>query len=178
MTKREARASALAKLRPHPGALLWDVGAGCGSVAIEWMRAAEHARGDRHRAGRRPPRHDRGENAVGARRAAISNILDGRAPERLARPARARTRCSSAAACPTRTIDASLAALQPGGRLVAHAVTLESEALLLAAYADMAASSCVSRCARRSAATEPVGDAVTGWRPAMPVTQWSWTKRA
>ena len=43
LTKREFRALALAKLMPHPGALLWDIGAGCGSVGIEWMRAADHA---------------------------------------------------------------------------------------------------------------------------------------
>ena len=40
LTKREFRALALAKLMPHPGALLWDIGAGCGSIGIEWMRAA------------------------------------------------------------------------------------------------------------------------------------------
>ncbi|MHA1190405.1 MAG: precorrin-6y C5,15-methyltransferase (decarboxylating) subunit CbiE, partial [Alphaproteobacteria bacterium] len=44
MTKREIRALALARLMPHPGALLWDIGAGCGSVAIEWLRAADNAR--------------------------------------------------------------------------------------------------------------------------------------
>jgi precorrin-6Y C5,15-methyltransferase (decarboxylating) len=34
----------LARLGPVPGGLLWDVGAGCGSVGIEWMRAARGAR--------------------------------------------------------------------------------------------------------------------------------------
>ena len=44
LTKREVRAATLAALAPSPGALLWDVGAGCGSVAIEWMRAAREPR--------------------------------------------------------------------------------------------------------------------------------------
>src|ERR1700761_5296782 len=44
MTKREVRAATLARLAPYPGALLWDIGAGSGSVAIEWMRAAHAAR--------------------------------------------------------------------------------------------------------------------------------------
>ncbi len=44
LTKREVRAITLANLAPFPGALLWDVGAGCGSVAIEWMRVAKYAR--------------------------------------------------------------------------------------------------------------------------------------
>ena len=53
LTKREIRAATLAKLAPMPGALLWDVGAGCGSVAIEWLRAARDAGADRLRARRR-----------------------------------------------------------------------------------------------------------------------------
>jgi len=44
MTKREVRAATLAKLMPMRGALLWDIGCGSGSVAIEWMRAARYAR--------------------------------------------------------------------------------------------------------------------------------------
>ncbi|MGL4490822.1 MAG: precorrin-6y C5,15-methyltransferase (decarboxylating) subunit CbiE, partial [Rhizobiaceae bacterium] len=44
LTKREVRAASLAALAPYPNAVLWDVGAGCGSIAIEWMRAARGAR--------------------------------------------------------------------------------------------------------------------------------------
>ena len=44
MTKREVRAVTLAKLMPMRGALLWDIGTGCGSVAVEWMRGARYAR--------------------------------------------------------------------------------------------------------------------------------------
>ena len=53
LTKREFRALALAKLMPHPGALLWDIGAGCGSIGIEWMRAAR-PRARRSRSSRSP----------------------------------------------------------------------------------------------------------------------------
>ncbi|WP_370616560.1 precorrin-6y C5,15-methyltransferase (decarboxylating) subunit CbiE [Mumia sp. Pv 4-285] len=44
LTKRDLRASALARLVPLPGALLWDVGAGAGSVGIEWLRVHPSAR--------------------------------------------------------------------------------------------------------------------------------------
>jgi precorrin-6B C5,15-methyltransferase / cobalt-precorrin-6B C5,C15-methyltransferase len=39
LTKREVRAATLAALAPAPDQLLWDIGAGCGSVSIEWMRS-------------------------------------------------------------------------------------------------------------------------------------------
>ena len=68
-------------------------------------------------------------------------------------------------------IEACLAALRPGGRLVANAVTLESEAVLLAAYQSLGGSLKKISVHRASA----VGG-LTGWRPLMPVTQWSLTK--
>jgi precorrin-6Y C5,15-methyltransferase (decarboxylating) len=69
------------------------------------------------------------------------------------------------------TIAASMHALSPGGRLVAHAVTLESEAVLLSAYARHGGELVRLSVAR----AEPVGR-FSGWRPAMPVTQWAWRK--
>src|SRR6185436_1937021 len=82
LTKREFRALALAKLMPYPGALLWDIGAGCGSIGIEWMRAADHAQ-----AIALEPRADR--RAMAARNAAALgvpslDIRDARAPGGLA----------------------------------------------------------------------------------------------
>jgi precorrin-6Y C5,15-methyltransferase (decarboxylating) len=90
LTKREFRALALAKLMPHPGALLWDIGAGCGSIGIEWMRAAQHAA-----AIALEPRADR--RAMAARNAASLgvpslHIRDLRAPDGLADLLRARRR--------------------------------------------------------------------------------------
>ena len=55
LTKREVRAITLAALGPVPGQLLWDIGAGCGSIGIEWMRTHAECRAIRHRARCRPP---------------------------------------------------------------------------------------------------------------------------
>ncbi|MYZ48010.1 precorrin-6y C5,15-methyltransferase (decarboxylating) subunit CbiE [Propylenella binzhouense] len=168
ITKREARALALAKLAPHPGARLWDVGAGCGSIAIEWMRAA-----DRAEAIALEPRADR--RALAALNAAHLGvpglrIVDGAAPEALAgldEP----DAVFLGGGIARETIAAVCRALPSGGRLVAHAVTLESEAELLAARAGHGGDLVRLSVAR----AEAVGP-FTGWRPAMPVTQWAWQK--
>ena len=81
MTKQEVRAATLAKLMPMRGALLWDVGCGCGSVAVEWMRAARFAR-----AVGIDPRADR--RLFAAQNAAALGVpkldlVDGTAPEAL-----------------------------------------------------------------------------------------------
>lgn len=68
-------------------------------------------------------------------------------------------------------LDGAVEALKPGGRLVANAVTLEMEAMLLAAQARLGGSLIRIDIARAS----PVGQ-MQGWRPAMPVTQWTWVK--
>ena len=168
LTKREARALALAKLMPHPGAHLVDVGAGCGSVGIEWMRAAPHAR-----ATAIEPRPDR--RALAARNAAQFGVPDldiraGSAPDALAGLSDADA-VFIGGGLSAATIAASVDLLKPGGRLVAHAVTLESEATLLAAYAEQGGELVRLAVAR----AEPIGP-FSGWRPAMPVTQWAWRK--
>jgi precorrin-6Y C5,15-methyltransferase (decarboxylating) len=168
LTKREFRALALAKLMPHRGALLWDIGAGCGSIAIEWMRAAEGAQ-----AIAIEPRADR--RAMAAKNAATLgvpelDIRDTRAPEGLADlpdPDAIFIGGGSSAA----TIRIALERLKPGGRLVAHSVTLESEAVLLDAYRTHGGE--LVRLTATHAA--PLGN-FSGWRPAMPVTQWAWRK--
>ena len=168
MTKREMRALAIAKLMPHPGALLWDIGAGCGSVCVEWLRAAPHSR-----AIALEPIAER--RAFAARNAAALGvphleILDARAPDALAGlPAPDAVFIGGGLAAGT--IETAIAAVKPGGRLVAHAVTLESEAVLLATHARHGGG-----LARLSVdRAEPVGP-WHGWRPAMPVTQWAWVK--
>jgi precorrin-6Y C5,15-methyltransferase (decarboxylating) len=168
LTKRELRALALAKLMPHRGALLWDIGAGCGSIAIEWLRAA-----DGSQAIALEPRADR--RAMAARNAAALgvpdlDIRDTRAPEALADlpdPDAVFIGGGNSEA----TIRIALERLKPGGRLVAHSVTLESEATLLAAYAAHGGE--LVRLTATHAA--PLGN-FSGWRPAMPVTQWAWRK--
>jgi len=168
LTKRELRALALAKLMPHRGALLWDIGAGCGSIGIEWMRAAEGAR-----AIALEPRADR--RALAAKNAATLgvpelDIRNGRAPEALADlpdPDAIFIGGGNSAA----TIRIALERLKRGGQLVAHSVTLESEAGLLAAYSTYGGE--LVRLTATHAA--PLGG-FTAWRPSMPVTQWSWRK--
>jgi precorrin-6Y C5,15-methyltransferase (decarboxylating) len=167
LTKREFRALALAKLMPHAGALLVDIGAGCGSVGIEWMRAEPNAR-----AIALEPRADR--RALAARNAAELgvaglDIRDGHAPEALAGlpPADA---AFLGGGLSQESVSASISALKPGGRLVAHAVTLEGEALLIAAHAERG-----GELVRLSVARAESGEH-SFWRPAMPVTQWAWRK--
>ncbi len=168
LTKREIRAAALARLMPHAGALLIDVGAGCGSVAIEWMRAESQA----HAVALEP---DPERRALAARNASDLGVpqvdlRDSRAPEGLAGlPAADAVFVGGGLSEPT--VAAAVEALKPGGRLVAHAVTLESEALLLAAYAAHGGELVRLSVAR----AEPIGG-FSAWRPAMPVTQWAWRK--
>jgi precorrin-6Y C5,15-methyltransferase (decarboxylating) len=168
LTKRDLRAAALARLMPHPGARLIDVGAGCGSVAIEWMRAADHATAI-------ALEPDAARRAIIARNATALGvpdlaIVDGSAPEALpALPAADAVFVGGGLSAAT--LAASMAKLNPGGRLVAHAVTLESEALLLAAHTEQGGE--LVRHAVTQA--EPLGG-FTAWRPAMPVTQYHWRK--
>ncbi|MEM8591730.1 MAG: precorrin-6y C5,15-methyltransferase (decarboxylating) subunit CbiE [Pseudomonadota bacterium] len=169
MTKQEVRAATLAKLMPMRGALLWDIGTGCGSIAIEWMRAARYARaiGIEPRADRRAMA---AENALalGAPRLAL---VDGTAPDALGElPAPDAVFIGGGLS--SDVFDAAFEALRPLGRLVANAVTLESEAQLIdlhRAHGGQLVKLNVNR-------AEPVGG-LTGWRPLMPVTQWSLVKR-
>ena len=170
MTKREARALAVAKLRPARGALLWDIGAGAGSVAIEWLRAAEFSEA----IALEPDPTRRAFAAANASALGVAHldIRDARAPEGLADlPQPDAIFVGGGVSIPA--ISTSLSALRPGGTLVAHAVTLESEAVLLDAYARHGGELVRISVAR----AEKIGD-FTGWRPAMPVTQWSLTKGA
>lgn len=165
MTKREVRAATLAKLVPLPGQLLWDVGLGNGSVAIEWMRAAKGARA----VGIEPRTDRRARAAANALALGVPGlqIVAGEVPDALA-GLPAPDAVFLGGGLSEAAFDAAWAALPPGGRLVANAVTLEAQGLLLALYArhggDLAKIA-VSR-------AEPVGR-LTGWRPTMEVMQWS-----
>lgn len=170
MTKREIRALTLAKLAPHRDALLWDVGAGCGSVAIEWMRAAPETR-----AVALEPNAERramaADNAI-ALGAPELKLIDGRAPDALADlPGPDAVFVGGGASDPA-VIPACWDALKPGGRIVANAVTLEGQAELLRAHRERGGE--LIRIAVERAS--PVGG-MTGWRPAMPVMQWSAVRR-
>ncbi|MGR3757192.1 MAG: precorrin-6y C5,15-methyltransferase (decarboxylating) subunit CbiE [Tranquillimonas sp.] len=169
MTKQEVRAATLARLMPMRGALLWDIGSGCGSVSIEWMRGARYARaiGIEPRADRRAMAAANAL-ALGAPRL---ELVEGAAPDALdGLPAPDAIFIGGGLGAAT--FDAAWTALKPLGRLVANAVTLESEALLLDLH-KRHGGQLVKLSVHRA---EPLGG-VTGWRPLMPVTQWSLIKR-
>lgn len=169
MTKQEVRAATLAKLMPMRGALLWDIGCGSGSVAIEWMRAARYARaiGIEPRADRRAMA---GANAM-ALGAPKLEVVEGTAPEALA-GLEAPDAVFIGGGLTEEAFGACWQALRPLGRLVANAVTLESEVVLNALHAKHGGDLVRLQVHR----AEPVGR-LTGWRSAMPVTQWSLVKR-
>ena len=169
MTKQEVRAATLAKLMPMRGALLWDIGTGCGSVAIEWMRAARYARaiGIEPRADRRAMA---AENAL-ALGAPKLDLIEGSVPHAL-EGLDAPDAVFIGGGLSEQTFDAAFAALRPLGRLVANAVTLESEAILINLHKAHGGDLVKIQTHR----AEPVGR-LTGWRPSMPVTQWSLIKR-
>jgi precorrin-6Y C5,15-methyltransferase (decarboxylating) len=168
ITKREIRAVTLSSLAPRRGELLWDIGAGAGSVAIEWLLADPAMR-----AIAVEPRADR---AARIRRNAAAfgvpglEIVEGAAPAALAGLATPDAVFVGGGG-ETSVLDAAARALRPGGRLVVNAVTLETESVLLARHAALGGE--LVRIAMSRA--EPVG-AKSGWRAAMPVTQWLWAK--
>jgi precorrin-6B C5,15-methyltransferase / cobalt-precorrin-6B C5,C15-methyltransferase len=167
ITKREIRAVTLSALAPRRGELLWDIGAGCGSIAIEWMLAdpslgaiAIERRFDR------AARIRRNAAALGV---PGLDVVEGEAAEVLRNLAKPDAIFIGGGAGDA--LDVAGAMLRPGGRLVVNAVTLQTEALLLARYATLGGE--LTRLAITRA--DAVGGK-TGWRASMPVTQWSWVK--
>ncbi|HWF72259.1 MAG TPA: precorrin-6y C5,15-methyltransferase (decarboxylating) subunit CbiE, partial [Solirubrobacteraceae bacterium] len=123
LTKRHVRAATLAALGPAPGALLWDVGAGSGSVAIEWLRAEVSARAIAvERRTDRAERIHRNAVALGVR--ALEVVL-GDAPEALRRLAPPDAVFIGGGVTAPGLVERCWEALRPGGRIVANAVTLE-----------------------------------------------------
>ncbi|GAA2063511.1 bifunctional cobalt-precorrin-7 (C(5))-methyltransferase/cobalt-precorrin-6B (C(15))-methyltransferase [Streptomyces albiaxialis] len=169
LTKRHVRAATLAALAPAPGELLWDVGGGSGSIAVEWMRTHPSCRAvSVERDPERAARIDRNAERLGV---PGLRTVAGEAPHALAGlPAPDAVFVGGGLTAPG-LLDACWAALAPGGRLVANTVTLESEALL----ADRRARHGGELTRLAVAHAVPVGG-FTGWRQAMPVTQWSVTK--
>ena len=169
LTKREVRAVTISSLAPAPGELLWDIGGGAGSIAIEWMRAHRSCRAiavesDDERAARI------GRNAEELGVPGLQ-IVNGRAPTALAGLPSPDAIFIGGGLTTEGMLDTAWAALKPGGRLVANTVTLESEALLAQWYIHIGGELIRIATSRAKA----VGG-FTGWQPAMPVTQWSVTK--
>jgi precorrin-6Y C5,15-methyltransferase (decarboxylating) len=171
LTKRATRAIALAALAPAPGQLLWDVGAGAGSIGIEWLRAEPTARAIAIEAdAERAQRIERNARSLGVLHLQVHH---GRAPQALddldEQPPDA-IFVGGGTAEPG-LIDRCYEALNPGGRLVAHAVTIEGEQALQQAQARHG-----GRLLRIELShAEPLGS-FTGWQPVRPVVQWAVTK--
>ncbi|MFI7673648.1 precorrin-6y C5,15-methyltransferase (decarboxylating) subunit CbiE [Actinophytocola sp. NPDC049390] len=169
LTKREVRAITLAALAPLPGQLLWDVGAGAGSIAIEWLRT--------HPSCAAVAVESRPERAAGIHRNAGLlgvpglRVVEGRAPAALADLPRPDAVFVGGGLTGDGVVEACWAALRTGGRLVANAVTLESEAVLTRWHAALGGT--LTRIEVSRAA--PVGG-FTAWKPMMPVTQWVVTR--
>jgi precorrin-6B C5,15-methyltransferase / cobalt-precorrin-6B C5,C15-methyltransferase len=169
ITKREIRAMTLSSLGPRRGELLWDVGSGSGSVAIEWMLADPA-----NSAVAIELRHDRAERIA---RNALSfgvpglSVVTGEAPRVFAELAPPDAVFIGGGASALGMVERALGALASGGRLVVNAVTLETQA------------ACVDWRARWGgeltqiaiAHAEPVGR-YSGWRAAMPIVQWRFVK--
>ncbi|WP_353641079.1 precorrin-6y C5,15-methyltransferase (decarboxylating) subunit CbiE [Mesorhizobium sp. WSM2239] len=169
ITKREMRAVTLAALAPKRGELLWDIGAGSGSISIEWMLADSSMRAIAIEASpERAARIHRNASACGVPGLVI---IEGLAPGALAGLETPDAIFIGGGGSEAGVMDAAIDVLPSGGRLVANAVTLEMEALILARQAELGGE--LTRISVSRAA--PVGS-MQGWRPAMPVTQWSWVK--
>jgi precorrin-6B C5,15-methyltransferase / cobalt-precorrin-6B C5,C15-methyltransferase len=170
ITKREVRAVTLSSLAPRRGELLWDIGAGAGSVAIEWMLADPLFM-------RAIAVEKRAERAARIRRNAAAfgvpglEIVEDAAPAAFAGLAPPDAVFIGGGTSEPGLLDAAIAALRPGGRLAVNSVTLATEALLIDRHAALGGELIRIAIARAGALGEK-----SGWRSAMPVTQWVWTK--
>lgn len=171
LTRRELRALALAALRPGPGQLLWDVGAGSGSIGIEWMRSdplaraiAVEARADRM------ARVGRNASALGV---PGLRLVCGSAPEVLDGLPDPDAIFIGGGLTSPGVIETCWRRLGPGGRLVAHAVTVESEVMLYRWHGDQGGQLIKAEFSY----LEPLGR-YSAWRPALPIVQWQVSKSA
>jgi precorrin-6B C5,15-methyltransferase / cobalt-precorrin-6B C5,C15-methyltransferase len=165
ITKRDIRALTMAALAPRRGELLWDVGAGCGSVGIEWML--------RHPANRalaieeRPDRAHRIARNAAALGVPNIEIVEGYAPAALGGLPRPDAIFIGGGASDEGVLDAALSALSSGGRLVVNAVTIQTQSELIRRHGVHGGELTTVQIAH----AEPIGG-FHGWRPAMPVTRW------
>jgi precorrin-6Y C5,15-methyltransferase (decarboxylating) len=169
ITKRDIRAVTLSALRPLQGQMLWDVGAGSGSVGIEWMLS--------HPSCRTIAIEARSDRAERLRRNALAlgvpdlTIIEGTAPAAFAGLAPPDAAFIGGGATDPGLLDAVIAALKSGGRLVVNAVTLETQALLIEQHARHGGDLIQLSIAR----VDTVG-AFHALKPAMAVLQWAWSK--
>lgn len=163
LTKRDVRAITLARLAPLPGQLLWDVGAGCGSIGIEWMRAHPTCRTLAIEA------DDGRQQLIEFNRDALGvpglQLVRGSAPEALHGLERPDAIFIGGGVTRPGVLETCWEQLRSGGRLVANAVTLQSEAALMA-WRDRHGGE-LTRI--QIAHAKPLGEFDT-WRQALPIT--------
>jgi precorrin-6Y C5,15-methyltransferase (decarboxylating) len=166
LTKQDIRAITLAALAPCQGQMLWDVGAGSGSVGIEWMLTCASNRAVAiERDVARAARIARNAAALGV---PDLSIVEGSAPGALQGLPRPDAVFIGGGATAEGTIDAAWAALPGAGRLVVNGITIETQAELFRRFNTMGGSLKTIQIAH----ADPVGG-FHAMRPAMPLTQWS-----
>jgi precorrin-6B C5,15-methyltransferase / cobalt-precorrin-6B C5,C15-methyltransferase len=173
ITKREIRAITLSSLAPRFGGHLWDVGAGCGSIAIEWMRC--HSSMSAVAIERDPVRARRIVRNASTFGVPHLQVLVGAAVEALQGLSAPSAIFIGGGATAPGLIEMAQAALSSGGRLVINAVTLETESILLKKQSDDGGSLARIDISRASPLPR-APDTVAVWRPAMPIVQWVWSK--
>jgi precorrin-6Y C5,15-methyltransferase (decarboxylating) len=168
ITKHAIRAVTMAALAPRPGQRLWDVGSGSGSIAVEWCRswrgcAAVAFERDEQR---------RLNIVFNANASGVDIDVRGEAPHAFEDTPQPAVIFVGGGLTRPGLLDACLDHLPAGGRLVANAVTVESEAALAQAYSQHGGE--LRRFQHYQG--EPLGG-FTGWRPQLPITQWAVTKQ-
>ena len=169
ITKREVRAATLAALAPRRGEHLWDIGAGSGSVAIEWCLLDPANRATAVEL--RPERAARIAHNASQFGVPDLAVVVGHAPEALAGLPPPDAVFIGGGVGSGALIDQAFAALPLGGRLVVNAVTIETQAVLIAQF-RLRGGELTSVAVARADKVGPFH----GWRPAMPVTQWAVVK--
>lgn len=165
LTKREVRAVTLAALVPLPGQLLWDVGAGCGSIAIEWMRAATNAKAVAvENNERRSALIEENALALGVPEL---NLVKGDAATVLSELDAPDAIFIGGGLTSGNIIETCWNSLKTHGRLVVNAVTFEGEGLLTQAMEQYGGELVRIEISRGQAMGR-----FQGWRPFKPVTQW------
>ncbi|MEI7872535.1 MAG: precorrin-6y C5,15-methyltransferase (decarboxylating) subunit CbiE [Alphaproteobacteria bacterium] len=165
LTKRDIRAITLSALAPRQGELLWDIGLGAGSIAIEWLL--------RHPSLKAIGFEGRPERAARAARNAATlgtpdlQIVQGRAPDAFATLPRPDVVFIGGGLSDPGVLDAAWSALKPGGRLVANAVSIDSEARLIEWFQRHG-----GELVRLQASKAHKIGTVFAWRSGTPVTQW------
>ena len=170
LTKRDVRASALAHLMPRPGQLLWDVGAGAGSIAIEWLRCHPSCRAVAvEQQNERAKRIQANARALGVPSLSVVNAVAAEILDELPRP----DAIFIGGGATSEIISRCWAALPEGGRMVIHSVTQETELIMAQCRRDHGGE--LTRISVEHLV--PIGR-YSGWQPARPVVQWSAVKES